>query len=1261
MNCQGPEASSAVKPVRSPADIDISRHAVIEASAGTGKTYTISGLVMRLVGEVGVSIGNVLVVTFTEKATGELRQRIRDDMNLAIETGGFQWSQKFGESGPAGWKQRFGQAVECFQDARIFTIHGFCQRTLHEYAMEADSTFDLEMVDDTEVFERCMNRLKRRWALEPDIEEKFQQSGYSAGKWDKELSMLAGRYHPDFTRLEPELLPEDAIEERFYRVLEIVKPDPAADVQEQPFYRLYSGLEFNGRSKKPVLKKVITPMLECLQGWENGDYHSPIFCIADMHDQCIGAGYGRFKSDGFMSLVPKTWNKGADESMEPELRELGGILDELSMQRHAFLISTIMELSQEAAQWKEARGLMSFDDMISMLYRGLDPVLNPNAQALLSELRGACRFCLVDEAQDTDPVQAAIFKKIFLDDSRRTGCRLFVIGDPKQAIYGFRGADVNAYLSMKSAMMARGARLYNLPVNFRTLPELTRTMNRLFGGDHWFPMAEQGRAESCDEALGITFIPSRTQDDFQPDFRMENGPLVLRDPFGGRPLQYLTMTAQKGTSVPDLKTGFASRIAAAIRRLLAEPMQFVLKGRLHTLKPSDICVLVRAKKELDPISDALRREDIAFSFYRQPGLYQSAEAFYMRLMLDAAARPADSDALAAAMLTPFFNLRPDEAMEGQRAHKARDMILHASDLAVMRRWPAFFQLVLEETGVLERCALEGDERSQANLVQISWELQQDAITGNMDVHRLLRHMDSLRDGAQGTGRDSGLHMLETERDTVQVMTMHASKGLEFPVVFLYGGFTARPDMSKHHTWYDNALGLRVYDISKSHADRHRAELEAEDKRLYYVAGTRAIFRLFIPRVQGRSPGKLNGPMLQLVGNAIDIMEQHIEDIAADAAGGGSEYAPDAGTDPIGIEEQVPEQFRDALAGPGTADQSIEALLSGVKIDPCPPEVPPLEGRRINIHSYSSISDSHGSGPSGESSQGPFFGMMFSDQQEAMRDEGVLTLPDLAEPEIILQASSPFVADAALLPHEARDDLFELPPGAETGNLIHDILEHIDYAEVSRATGPDSLLEPGTATAECIQAALARHGISGCMPSGNDELPGPAELATARMIFNTLRTPVPGLAMELATIPAQARRHELEFHVALPGGSFVTGFIDLLFRAGKPCPDGKRRYYVLDWKSTSIPGGYSPEQVAMAMNEHKYHLQYSLYAWAVRRWFAMAGLDENSLAGVYYIFTRGMNPALPGNGVYFREFTPEEADAQEAMVMQALGNAEGVSL
>jgi exodeoxyribonuclease V beta subunit len=517
------ESNPAIIRVSSPADIDTCSHAVIEASAGTGKTYTISGLVMRLVGEEGVSISQVLVVTFTEKATGELRQRIHDDMASALESGRFQWSERFGASGPAGWKTRFRQAVENFQEARIFTIHGFCQRTLREYAMESDSAFDLELVDDMEVFEKCMNRLKRRWSMYPDIREKFQESGYSAHAWDQAIISLASRYHPDFTLLEPEPLPEQAVRERFARVLEIVRPEPGKGIEDQPFYTMYQGLNFNKRSRGVVLAKVVTPMLECLCGYLKGDYSSPLSCIADIKDQCMNLDYGRFNSDGFLCLCPAKWNKNADQSALPMLRELGEILEVLSVQRLAFLIQAIRDLYQEAAEWKESRGLMSFDDMITRLHQGLDPSRNPNAPAFVSELRRSYRFCLVDEAQDTDPVQAAIFQRIFLHDSERTGCRLLVIGDPKQAIYGFRGADVNAYLSMKAGMREHGAKMYNLPVNFRALPDLTYSLNLLFKGDHWFPDAESaGYAD-------ISFIPSESQDDFQAGFRKENVTLLLND------------------------------------------------------------------------------------------------------------------------------------------------------------------------------------------------------------------------------------------------------------------------------------------------------------------------------------------------------------------------------------------------------------------------------------------------------------------------------------------------------------------------------------------------------------------------------------------------------------------------------------------------------------------------------------------------------------------------------------------------------------
>jgi len=1234
-----PEPSSQVQEVRCPADIDISAHAVIEASAGTGKTYTISGLVLRLVGEEAVSLRQVLVVTFTEKATGELKQRIRTDMEDALKKGRFQWAEKFGDKGPPGWKQRFREAIETFQDARIFTIHGFCQRSLADYAMEANSAFDLTLIDDREVFERCLNRLKRRWALNQDTAEQFSLSGYQAQRWDQALTLLAGRYHPDFSVLRPEPMSDESIRDHFQRVLEIVRPEAGLPPEEQPFWAMYQGLEFNKRSRGAVLQKVVRPLLGCLCAYQLNKYASPVSCVVDIEDQCMELGYGRFKKEGFFCIVPASWNKGADQSAGPLLHELGRLLDVLCSQRFVFLVRAVKRLYLDALDYKDEHGLMSFSDMICRLYRGLDPDQNPNAHSLCSELRQVYRFCLVDEAQDTDPVQAAIFQRIFLDESATSGCRLFVIGDPKQAIYGFRGADVNAYLAMKARMRQCGARMYSLPVNFRALPALTHCLNRLFACENWF------QALGNSEEAGISFTPSMSQDDFQEGFRAENGPMVLYDPLDGGAVQGLFMESDCADRVVDMKREFASQTAATIRRLMDDPMRFVLKGKVQTLKPSDICILLRGRSDLEFLAQALRKEGVAFSFYRQPGLYQSEQAFHMRLLLDAVARPADPDAMTAVMLTPFFNLAPDEIAEGPAVKPARDLMLRAADLAVLRRWPAFFQMVLEETGILARLAMEGDERGQANLVQMAWELQQAAIMGNMDVHSLLRHLDLLRQREAGSGPDSGLHMLETERETVQIMTMHASKGLEFPVVFLYGGFTPLRDTSRHHTWFDPVLQRRVYDLAKSGGARHRRELEDGDRRLYYVACTRAVFRLFVPRISGQVKARLNGPVFSLVGTALS-------EIDMDACGL-TWVSPHDRDGPVGLEEEVPDHFLAALAGLEANGACPGGLGTAQKPDFNPPHLPDLAGRSTVLHSYTSISK-------GYEARGhrPFFGSLFNDQADALQDEpygrpGPVGL-STALPEQIGTPSGYSARGPGAVAGRAD---FELPPGAETGNLLHDILENIDYAQVAAATSFEALLEPGTSTAECIRTAMGRHRIQAFISSQSDCPAGQVEVAVAQMIFNTLRSRIPGIDLELASIPERDRRHELEFHVSIPGGSFVTGFIDLLFRVRSQGSQGHYSYYVLDWKSTSVGGGYSPEQIGLAMEEHNYHMQYFLYVWAVRRWFSMAGLDASSLCGVYYIFTRGMDPQVPGNGVYYRAFSESEAASFEDIVLQAVEKAE----
>ena len=1199
--------------ITDPQAVDLSTHALIEASAGTGKTYTIENLVVRLLMEESdVQLENILLVTFTEKATGELKQRIRQKIEQALDA-----DRNLNEA----VRNKLHASLDGFDNAAIFTIHGFCHSLLREFPFETGNLFDQELIDDPPLYETLLReQIRSDWPqrYQGRLHDLLSISNFSADPDDflEKVVQLAQRLSGDRSREtivpDPDGLDVDALyrtaQERVAALKVLVGSPPG-------FADTYARLNIKKPTKQKILRELVLPLEQTLvQVGEKGRPLSPIFAL--MRELIPRSG---LKAMPFENLVPQKWLKAGENLHEcPHLIEINALLDELThltvTLSHVLTLSAMDKLQSDARAAKDRNGWISYHDMLTRVADFLDA---PGSAAGVQKIRIRYRVAFVDEFQDTDDLQWRIFKTLFMQTD--TSNRLFLIGDPKQAIYGFRGADIFTYLDARQTLMRmagkKQAHLYQLNVNWRSLPTMVASFNGLFEKDAWFGgQAGKGTfeigyppAESpVEEALPLTISNDRSQ----------------RPPFN-------VVDLRSAGSQGQAKDLLAAFICREIRFLVdSARIRIVAKsGEDRPLNFSDVAILVRSQGEFHPLEARLASASIPYAYYRQPGLFQCRQAHWLSFMLRAVLNPQHSPIVKLALLTPFFDVSPqtlDQWPELPADHLSQRLLSNWQSHAIKRRWGRLFQSLMEESGMIARhCTDTGWERTKTNFQQLFDYLETTAYAKNMDAGGMVTHLDNLRLTGSASGGDADIHQIEDEGDKVQILTMHVSKGLEFPVVFIAGGLTMRPfsGMRIYHATDPQRpdCGYRkVVDLTgRTGLAEAQQEFEDEHKRLYYVALTRARAKVYVPFYpDDRNHGWI-GPICTFVSRGIGE--------ASDPES--SHHLPGGWLD---ADESVP------TANDGWADEEenrpyAAALPAGRLL----PSQNDFRHRKIALESFSSIGRRMigGHAPTDRTE-------VFSLIDEMQRDD------DEPAAELAIEPTEPVPSD-------------ELPGGTGVGSMFHHIFETIDFQAVM--DGPADIMADGELR-RIVETAMTRYRID------NKWLPD-----ISRIVAHTLRRPivVDDTRLCLGQLSPDQRRHEIEFYFPLSGAfdkaqdlnecgldsgpcreMVVRGFIDMVFA-------WKSRFYIADWKSNRLSQGYHQDAMEKEMKDAGYDLQYQLYSLSTLRWLRqrMGGRFDphRHFGGVFYLFIRGMEEGAE-NGVFHvppTQLLPVEA--LEATIMQRIAH------
>ena len=626
---------------------------LIEASAGTGKTHNIVGLFVRLIVEKQLAPRNILVVTYTIAATEELRGRIRRrlvETEGALLTGETQdpfiagLTRKIQLSGRTEVARRLLRAaIRDFDEAAIYTIHSFCYRMLQEHAFESGALFETELIPDEDAIKREFAQdFWRRHFYEAPAEFVAYSLGKNLGP-DYYLDILKQAYPNPTVALIPETPPPDPLQMEaeiqlfhnlFSRLQDLWEKDKhtIAELLHQP------GL--NGR----LYGKKVDPLLETLT--EFFREKRPLFPLPAGLEKITAKKIGENVNKGHLPPAHPLFDLADRLWTQSELLTscFGEYLRYLRME-------IVRQGRMELPRRKERRNVLAYDDLLNDLYGALR---TERGQRLAGEIRSRFQAVLIDEFQDTDPVQYAIFKSLFLAGEKVEDRPFFVIGDPKQAIYAFRGADIFAYIDAARAMK----RTYTLKENWRSEPELLQAVNTLFGTPQ--------RPFLYDE---IHYRPVTAAD-------LPNRDLLFIDNQREPPFQWWLIPEETEDNAneatpPDVlpakglaKTGLYTQVAASVASEVARLIRLGVEGRARigdkALQAEDMAILVRTNREAEIMREALVRWNIPHVVSSRESVFHSAEAKDLRRILTALAEPRNPALIRAALVTDIMGMTGDD-------------------------------------------------------------------------------------------------------------------------------------------------------------------------------------------------------------------------------------------------------------------------------------------------------------------------------------------------------------------------------------------------------------------------------------------------------------------------------------------------------------------------------------------------------------------------------------------------------------------------
>jgi exodeoxyribonuclease V beta subunit len=1192
-------------------NVSLTGRKLVESSAGTGKTYAITSFYVRLLLERRLSVSQILVVTFTEAATEDLKRRIRTRIREAA--GAFATGEAK-DPFLAGllrkttdWTMAHGilsDALRTLDEAAIFTIHAFCQRVLQENAFESGSLFETDFITNQD-------------ALLREIVDDF---------WRAEVYPASPLFirHAWQQSLTPESLLEFAKQGIAWPLLEVIpkteKPDLSVQkALEQALWSAYRSLGAAWESSKATVSDILLNY----QGLNRNTYRRPTVedDLREMETYLVSQN-PLSVPDGFEKFCTSKLAKSLKGNYGPPhhaffvlCEDFRSLCEELQASFRQSVLALKVRLAgfvrSELRKRKQQLHLRSFDDLLLDLHG----VLTGSGRGVLAmALRQRYAAALIDEFQDTDPLQYGIFQRLFLVEPTVVGptgvgeTGIFLIGDPKQAIYSFRGADVFAYMQAARDIEER----LTLDKNWRSTPRLVEALNHLFQNspdpfvfpEIKFHAVQVGRGDAGE---------------FAWEGEASSAPLklwVMRRAESDQPIS-------KGRAKEELPVAVASEVV----RWLQAGTAGKAKVENKPLAPHHIAVLVRTNEEARRMQAALQNAEVPSVIHSDESVFQSPEALELQRVLAGVAEPGNEGKVRAALATDLLGVTGVEL-----ARLAQDEIAWDGWLETFALYRGLWldegfmtmvaALITRQQVRSRLLAYPGGERRLTNVLHCCELLHQAALESGLGVEELLKWLTEERQQTGMAKLEENQIRLETDEQAVKIVTVHKSKGLQYPIVFCPFGWNTGAGSNEVMFHDTNQAGKLVMDIGAADREAHKriAEKEnlAESARLTYVALTRAEYRCVLVwgafRDAGKSalayllhPGRWKRDIpLEDVNKTFSALSDEtiwndLERLALDGRTGialsdvpsssGEVYVPPA-RPPITLACRT--LRREIPRGWGVA--SFSSLIAGRARDAELPDRDSIWGRRNE--------------------------------------------------------------DVAPSPQARARTFLEFPRGRRAGTALHELFEAVDFSLQS--------VDPAR---QLVKETLSQFGFEAAWQE-----------TVLQMLRDVLSVPLDRDKAEfsLSSLPQARRLHELEFSFPLdlltskrlraafavhrsvevpitlpealeqldfmPVRGAMKGFIDLVF-------EREGRFYLADWKSNFLGPdleAYGQAALREVMMKELYVLQYHLYAVALDRYLAFRIPEyqySTHFGGVYYLFLRGMRPERGSEyGVFYDR--PSEALVRE---------------
>lgn len=1231
--------TTALHPISTP----LNTTALIEASAGTGKTYTIASLYLRLLLRAGqhnfpqpLTVEQILVVTFTEASTQELKERIRRRIHLAKQQL-IDYRQHRDKSVFFATDneilaeladdiedldlavQRLHFAEQNMDLAAIYTIHGFCRRMLMQYAFHSGVNFELELLkDESELLIRFANEFWRQhfYSLSlPTAAFIYQRLGSPQQVLAKikqhiaKQSIKLPENRPHFFTIPLADFIQQYVETNQASIIALKqawlsKREHIKELVLNEIGRDYPKGTPKRLKRNPYNTKNTPVWLDAVYRWATDESAVEI-------------------PEALLRFAQSKLNECAEESAQPLCDPIFEQIDQVvqenaqsDLYEQVIIYHYIQGLNQALTEYKNRHNQSGFDDLLRLLRQAL---YAERGDELARLIRYQYPFAMIDEFQDTDSQQYQIFHKIYMqEESENNG--FIMIGDPKQAIYKFRGADIFTYL--KAAKQAKYH--FSLGKNYRSEKNLVKVVNGLFD----FQRNEQHPPFIYQDIAFTTVDAQENQARFVVEQHIQP-PLVCY--IGDYDKNQL---AQLCASSIQTWLAQAKRGRAYFHRHILTEEEYAENAK--PLQPKNIAVLVRNWYEAELVKQALLERGISSVYLSErSNVFDSREAKELVFILTACLNPFNERNILNALSTTLFALTSAQILR----IKQDEILLenYVGRFEYYRKiWhrqgvlPMIYQLLLDHDGeqptIPERLlALPNGERRLTDLLHLA-ELLQQATPLNESEAALLRWFENqIQGGARGgeTDKNEQQIRLESEQELVKLVTIHKSKGLEYDLVWLpFIGLSVGFNQNNGDivTYFEQKTQEVYWDIDQTHKQEARKEHLAEEMRLLYVALTRAKYQLSLILPARFDKGHWSAWLYALTQG--DIGEQPLAASSDETLTYLQRFQQRIGEEHIAI-------YQDNAI-------SDDVLSETARNEPL--QVAAFHGRVEQnwiLSSFTSLSAMH------DKNKRHTYEHALLETESAVENRGVFDRaadyddPLLTDREQTVE--TPFEEDWSDFPPKFTP--IDFPSGIKVGVALHSVLEKQDFTQ---GVNPDNI------------AKLA----------GQLQLEDDWTVPLQQWLTQVLHTPLlqNDPRLNLARIAPQSCLKEMQFYLKLGtnfsvsrfnrilqqhrfgnGKAFlfddiqgmVRGFIDLVFVH-------QDQYYLLDYKSNLLGNrraDYARSALTQVMATHHYDLQYLLYILALHRYLQkrLAGYHyETHFGGAIYTFLRGMNGESADYGVFFHK-------------------------